>query len=272
MHSPRSRVLLRVFSGAALLLGVGAMTGVPAHAAQSANVPASSSSSPRPRVSWTATVSAPRRRNCGRICAPTSAVHQGRLRRQVLRQRPLHRPRRARLPFLSNAPGSGGNVTFTETLGRDPAATPGNTRSRATTSRMVRARPAPWFSMAMCDPNSYPRTPCTPELGLQRANLFRRQLRDRDPGRWLGVHGDAAVPAGLRAVRGQRELRQHALVRGAEHRQLEGHPDHATPNPALRGAGQLRLHPAERGADRAARRRSSPTSPRSRRTTARRCS
>jgi hypothetical protein len=39
---------LRIFSGAALLLGVGAMTGVPAHAAQSANVSASSTSSPIP--------------------------------------------------------------------------------------------------------------------------------------------------------------------------------------------------------------------------------
>jgi hypothetical protein len=64
--------------------------------------------------------------------------------------------------FLSNRPGSGGNVTWTVTLGRDPAAAPGDSTPGKDVSHWFELTPAPWFSMALCDPNSYPQTPCTP--------------------------------------------------------------------------------------------------------------
>ena len=53
------------------------------------------------------------------LCTDISGAHQGRLGRQVLRQRLVHRPRRARHQFHSR-PGSSANVTWTQTLGRDP--------------------------------------------------------------------------------------------------------------------------------------------------------
>jgi hypothetical protein len=64
--------------------------------------------------------------------------------------------------FLSNSPGSGGNVTWTETIGRDPAAAPTDAHPGKDVSDWFQLSPAPWFSMALCDPNSYPQAPCTP--------------------------------------------------------------------------------------------------------------
>jgi hypothetical protein len=65
--------------------------------------------------------------------------------------------------FLSNAPGSGNNVTWTLTLGKDPVAAPTVVHPGQDVAHWFELSPAPWFSMAMCDPNSYPLTPCTPE-------------------------------------------------------------------------------------------------------------
>ena len=65
--------------------------------------------------------------------------------------------------FLSNAPGSGNNVTWTETLGRDPHAAATDVTPGHDVSHYVELTPAPWFSMALCDPNSFPGTACTPK-------------------------------------------------------------------------------------------------------------
>jgi hypothetical protein len=64
--------------------------------------------------------------------------------------------------FQSKAPGSGGNVTWTVTLGKDPHAAPGDAKPGKDVSHWFELTPAPWFSMALCDPNSYPQTPCKP--------------------------------------------------------------------------------------------------------------
>jgi hypothetical protein len=64
--------------------------------------------------------------------------------------------------FLSSKPGSGNNVTFTETLPRDPAAAPGNNNPGHDVTHWFELSPAPWFGMTICDPNSYPQTKCTP--------------------------------------------------------------------------------------------------------------
>ena len=65
--------------------------------------------------------------------------------------------------FLSSSPGSGNNVTWTETLGSDPSAAPTDVTPGSDVSHYFQITPAPWLSMALCDPNSYPQLPCTPE-------------------------------------------------------------------------------------------------------------
>jgi hypothetical protein len=62
--------------------------------------------------------------------------------------------------FLSNRPGSGGDVTWQLTLGSDPAAAPTATSPGNDVSHWFELTPAPWLSMALCDPQSYPITPC----------------------------------------------------------------------------------------------------------------
>jgi hypothetical protein len=65
--------------------------------------------------------------------------------------------------FLSSTPGSGNNISWSLTLGRDPGRLPTDARPGHDVSHWFELSPAPWFSMALCDPNSYPQTPCTPE-------------------------------------------------------------------------------------------------------------
>ena len=74
--------------------------------------------------------------------------------------------------FLSGAPGSGGNVNWSVTLGRDPSAAPGDAKPGKDVSHWFELSPAPWFSMALCDPNSYPQTPCTPNSDSNAPTCF----------------------------------------------------------------------------------------------------
>ena len=67
------------------------------------------------------------------------------------------------MTFNSNTPGSGDDVIWTEALGRDPVAAPTDANPGHDVSHWFELSPAPWFSMALCDPNSYPQLPCTPE-------------------------------------------------------------------------------------------------------------
>jgi hypothetical protein len=64
--------------------------------------------------------------------------------------------------YLSSDPGSGGNVNWTITLGRDPKAAPGDAHPGKDVSHWFELTPAPWLSMAICDSNSYPQLPCAP--------------------------------------------------------------------------------------------------------------
>ncbi|HZU40848.1 MAG TPA: hypothetical protein VE992_07335, partial [Solirubrobacteraceae bacterium] len=66
------------------------------------------------------------------------------------------------MTFLSSAPGSGNDVTWTETLPMDPAAAPTVGTPGSDVTHWFELSVAPWFSMAMCDSNSYPQLPCTP--------------------------------------------------------------------------------------------------------------
>ena len=64
--------------------------------------------------------------------------------------------------FLSNRPGAGNNVTFTERLPRDPVAKPTVRHPGHDVSHWFELSPAPWFGMSICDPRSYPQRNCTP--------------------------------------------------------------------------------------------------------------
>jgi hypothetical protein len=66
------------------------------------------------------------------------------------------------LNFVSNAPGSGGNVSWTVTLPKDPAAMPTVATPGKDVTHYFELSPAIWFSMSICDSGSYPENPCTP--------------------------------------------------------------------------------------------------------------
>jgi hypothetical protein len=66
------------------------------------------------------------------------------------------------LTFLSNRPGSGNDVTWTETLPHDPAAAPTVGTPGSDVTHWFELSVAPWFSMALCNPNSYPQAACKP--------------------------------------------------------------------------------------------------------------
>ncbi len=67
------------------------------------------------------------------------------------------------MTFLSTKTGSGNDVTWTETLPRDPSAAPTVSTPGSDVAHWFELSVAPWYSMAICDPNSYPQTPCKPE-------------------------------------------------------------------------------------------------------------
>jgi len=64
--------------------------------------------------------------------------------------------------FISNRPGSGNNVTFTERLPMDPAAMPTTGHPGHDVTHWFELSIAPWFGMSICDPKSFPQTHCTP--------------------------------------------------------------------------------------------------------------
>jgi hypothetical protein len=118
--------------------------------------------------------------------------------------------------FLSSAPGSGNNVSWNLNIGRDPAALPTDVSPGHDISH--------WFPRALVldgavRPELLPADPVHARVRLERAQLLRINVHNRAERRRLDVHGDAALPAGQPPVRRQRELRRHALVRRADHRQ-----------------------------------------------------
>jgi hypothetical protein len=66
------------------------------------------------------------------------------------------------IAFTSSAPGSGNNVSWTLRLGRDPAAAPTVASPGHDVAHWFELSPTPWFSMALCNPDSFPLTSCTP--------------------------------------------------------------------------------------------------------------
>jgi hypothetical protein len=54
-------------------------------------------------------------------------------------------------------------MNLTERLPHDPAAKPTATHPGHDVSHWFELTPAPWYGMSICDPHSYPQTPCTPK-------------------------------------------------------------------------------------------------------------
>jgi hypothetical protein len=65
--------------------------------------------------------------------------------------------------FLSDVPGSGSDFSMNETLPVDPAAKPTVKTPGSDVTHWFELTPAPWISITVCDPDSAPLTPCTPE-------------------------------------------------------------------------------------------------------------
>jgi hypothetical protein len=62
--------------------------------------------------------------------------------------------------FISSTPGSGNTMTYLTKMPVDPRKAP--TPSGSVTN-YGQLSVAPWFGLPMCDPNSYPQNPCTPD-------------------------------------------------------------------------------------------------------------
>jgi hypothetical protein len=65
--------------------------------------------------------------------------------------------------FYSNQPGSSTNLTWAQTLPRDPFALPTVRGPGKDVTHFFELMPALWYSMALCDPRSYPQQSCTPD-------------------------------------------------------------------------------------------------------------
>jgi hypothetical protein len=73
--------------------------------------------------------------------------------------------------FISSTPGSGNTMSYDMRIPVDPHAAPTVTASVTDYGELS---PAPWFGLPMCDPDSYPQNPCTPDsdsnVGLNEPN------------------------------------------------------------------------------------------------------
>jgi hypothetical protein len=67
------------------------------------------------------------------------------------------------MQFYSQRPGSSTAVTWVQTLPRDPRKLPTVNGPGQDITHFFELMPALWYSMALCDPKSYPQLPCTPD-------------------------------------------------------------------------------------------------------------
>jgi len=72
--------------------------------------------------------------------------------------------------FISDQPGSGDNTTLTERLPVEPPALPTVKHPGNDVTHTFELTIAPWLSTDVCDPNSAPQLPCTPESDANAPN------------------------------------------------------------------------------------------------------
>jgi hypothetical protein len=76
------------------------------------------------------------------------------------------------MTFFSTRPGSGNTVNWTETLPKDPTALPTVATPGSDITHFFELSVAPWFGMALCDGNSYPQLPCSPQSDINAPACF----------------------------------------------------------------------------------------------------
>jgi hypothetical protein len=172
VQGSRSRVVSRIFGTAALLLGIAGLSGLPAHATPVTPGAASASSLPKTGEGDCNGFSTVQKELHAMECTDISGAIKGAWGGRYYDNGRYIGHDEPDVTYLSNAPGSGNNVTWTETLGRDPHGTPGVSHPGSDLSKWFELSPAPWFSMAMCDPNSFPGTACTPESDANAPTCF----------------------------------------------------------------------------------------------------
>ncbi|HLH59765.1 MAG TPA: hypothetical protein VKV33_11510, partial [Streptosporangiaceae bacterium] len=72
--------------------------------------------------------------------------------------------------FISSQPGSAAQMSYTERLPVEPSALPTVRRPGHDVTHTFELTIAPWFSMTVCDPDSTPMLPCTPESDANAPN------------------------------------------------------------------------------------------------------
>jgi hypothetical protein len=65
--------------------------------------------------------------------------------------------------FISSAPNSANTMSYSMRLAVDPPGTPTVSPNGTTVSDYAELSAAPWFGLPICDPNSYPQNPCSPD-------------------------------------------------------------------------------------------------------------
>jgi hypothetical protein len=95
--------------------------------------------------------------------------------------------------FISSRAGSGNDVTFGEQLPLDPSADPTVNGPLNDVTHFFELSVAPWFGMALCDPQSYPQAPCTP-------NSDRNAPTERSLGGGVGFTEMQFYPPGFAPI------------------------------------------------------------------------
>ncbi len=72
------------------------------------------------------------------------------------------------IKFIASAPGSGNAMTYFMRLPVNPPRRPTTSGSVTTYGELS---PAPWFGLPLCDANSYPQNPCTPDSDTNSGDI-----------------------------------------------------------------------------------------------------
>ncbi len=157
------------------------------------------------------------------------------------------------MTFNSSAAGSGGNVTWTETIGKEPTTAPSVDNPGHDSTHWFQLSVAPWYSMAMCDSNSYPQLPCTPNSDANAASCANPTTCSPNsyPGAGSAVMEMQFYPPGDSPFVDNTSCDNTHWCAALDHRQPRVHLQLRQLQHGLRRAGQLRLHPDERRPDRA---------------------
>jgi hypothetical protein len=173
VHVSRSKVVLGVFGTAALLLGIAGISGLPAHATGSGDTSSSTYTPAKTgELDCNGFSSSGQKEIRANLCTDISGAVKGSWGGKFYDNGHYIGHDEPDTTFLSNAAGSGNDVSWTETLGRDPHAAATVKNPGHDVSHYFELSPAPWFSMAMCDPNSFPGTACTPESDSNAPTCF----------------------------------------------------------------------------------------------------